>query len=162
MTAHVLEEEKQRCEAAGMNGFIPKPFKQADILNALAGVGEDFIISNETTPKDPISTLGMSNLTELAEGDISFAIKLLDSFIKTSSLELIELEKANQENDLEKIKYLTHKLRSSFILFEFENLIELSLELEARPETGSKLSNFIQQLQEKIDFIKKSKDLLER
>ncbi|HNA34688.1 MAG TPA: response regulator, partial [Flavobacteriales bacterium] len=36
MTANVMEAEVDRCREAGMNGFIPKPFQQAELATALA------------------------------------------------------------------------------------------------------------------------------
>jgi signal transduction histidine kinase/ligand-binding sensor domain-containing protein len=36
MTANVMKAEVDRCREAGMNGFIPKPFQQAELATALA------------------------------------------------------------------------------------------------------------------------------
>jgi len=35
MTANVMKEEVERCTDAGMNGFVPKPFKREDLLTAI-------------------------------------------------------------------------------------------------------------------------------
>jgi CheY-like chemotaxis protein len=35
MTANVMEAEVQQCRDAGMDGFIPKPFKQAQLVEAI-------------------------------------------------------------------------------------------------------------------------------
>ena len=34
-TANVMEAEVQQCRDAGMDGFIPKPFKQAQLVEAI-------------------------------------------------------------------------------------------------------------------------------
>ncbi|HMW97231.1 MAG TPA: response regulator, partial [Flavobacteriales bacterium] len=45
MTANVMQAEVQQCMEAGMDGFVPKPFKQAELVEAiraaiaLAGTG---------------------------------------------------------------------------------------------------------------------------
>ena len=35
MTANVMQKEVDRCLEAGMDGFVPKPFKQDDLLAAI-------------------------------------------------------------------------------------------------------------------------------
>lgn len=35
VTAHVLEHDVQECYQAGMNGYLPKPFKASDLLDAI-------------------------------------------------------------------------------------------------------------------------------
>ena len=35
LTAHALAEERERCEAAGMNGFVTKPFKPHELYEAV-------------------------------------------------------------------------------------------------------------------------------
>lgn len=35
MTANVMQKEVDRCLEAGMDGFVPKPFKQEDLLAAI-------------------------------------------------------------------------------------------------------------------------------
>ena len=35
MTANVMEAEVQQCKDAGMDGFIPKPFKQEELVAAI-------------------------------------------------------------------------------------------------------------------------------
>ena len=35
LTAHALAEERARCEEAGVDGFLAKPFKSADLFDAI-------------------------------------------------------------------------------------------------------------------------------
>jgi len=35
MTANVLKDEVERCKEAGMDGFVPKPFKREELMGAL-------------------------------------------------------------------------------------------------------------------------------
>ena len=38
MTANVMKAEVQQCVDAGMDGFVPKPFKQAELVEAVRKV----------------------------------------------------------------------------------------------------------------------------
>ncbi|WP_168220263.1 response regulator [Azospirillum thermophilum] len=40
VTAHTAPEDRRRCFAAGMNGFVEKPVRRTDLLNALHAVLE--------------------------------------------------------------------------------------------------------------------------
>ncbi len=47
-TAHALAEERERCEAAGMNGFVTKPFKAIELLAAV----EEWVLRGQDRPHD--------------------------------------------------------------------------------------------------------------
>ena len=37
MTANAMQADLDRCKEAGMNGYVPKPFKREELLVALQG-----------------------------------------------------------------------------------------------------------------------------
>jgi CheY-like chemotaxis protein len=39
VTAHAMESDRERCRAAGMDDYIPKPIKSADLFAAVARLG---------------------------------------------------------------------------------------------------------------------------
>jgi CheY-like chemotaxis protein len=38
MTANVMKEEVERCKEAGMNGYVPKPFKREELMGAINAI----------------------------------------------------------------------------------------------------------------------------
>jgi len=50
LTAYAREEDEQRCLAAGMNDFLSKPFRQAELRDILTRwLGADALSQNSTT-----------------------------------------------------------------------------------------------------------------
>ena len=39
MTANVLESDRETCRKAGMNGYLPKPLRPADVEKSLRDFG---------------------------------------------------------------------------------------------------------------------------
>ncbi len=55
LTAHALTGERQRCLAAGMNGYVPKPFRPHELFTAVEGTGRAAPEAEDTcvpTPPD--------------------------------------------------------------------------------------------------------------
>jgi hypothetical protein len=61
---------------------------------------------------------------------------------------------AKEKMDLKQIVHIAHKLRSSFILLEFAELLELSIHLEKKPNSPVEIELFLAGLKNKTAFIK--------
>ena len=40
MTAHAMEGDRERCLAAGMDGYIAKPIQAEDLMDAIENLGQ--------------------------------------------------------------------------------------------------------------------------
>ncbi|MBF0154113.1 MAG: response regulator [Magnetococcales bacterium] len=59
VTAHALEEEKQRCQEEGMNGFLRKPYRPQELTEAIA----PFLV--KSPPLRPPPRIGKTNETPI-------------------------------------------------------------------------------------------------
>lgn len=155
MTAHVLDEERNKCVEAGMNDFIPKPFKQHELFEVLSKYTEG---ENEN-PEDPnlhspdLSFLNMPLLELHAEGDLEFVKELFRRYLNNTSSLLADIDGKPYKQVKELASFHAHKMHSAFKLFEFTELNELALKIESGELSESGFSAF-------LEFIKKKEKLI--
>ena len=57
MTAHAMQGDRERCLAAGMDDYVTKPMKAADLYAAIERVIEAALVTNHVAP-EPDSSSG--------------------------------------------------------------------------------------------------------
>jgi signal transduction histidine kinase/DNA-binding response OmpR family regulator len=130
MTAYVLQGEKDRCFANGMNEYFPKPIDEINLKQLLA----KYIPNNN--PAANTSFVSLNYLNDIFGGNQNFMVNILTLFINQYPEDLANLEKAIEKTEKEKIKALAHNLKSTVSsindkapqLQSLQNLEELSLE----------------------------------
>ncbi|MCB9225136.1 MAG: response regulator [Crocinitomicaceae bacterium] len=157
MSAHVLEEEQQKCIDAGMNGFIPKPFRVEDIIQELHKL---FALKTEPSQKvssDKWLKLDLPELTNLADGDEEFAISLFDIFLENTEKEIEKFKTALTDNNFEELIHIAHKMKPSLLMFGFSELYDLSDLIESKKAADTDLVKFIELLKSATDVIAKKR-----
>ena len=113
LTANALESEKEKCWQAGMNEYITKPYNPEFLLEKII-----FLIENSSNTEDQNSEhISLENLSELMNGSKEQMIRMTTVFLDQIERHFNELKFALNENDLDQISEITHKLKSSFKLF---------------------------------------------
>ncbi|KUJ63545.1 hypothetical protein AR687_02335 [Flavobacteriaceae bacterium CRH] len=116
MTAHSLAGEQERCYSVGMNAYVPKPFKQGMLLEAIKKVlSKDIQLAQKRK-------LDLSYLDEMSCGDAKFKQEMIDIFVETIPNQAAQLEKAFHENNIENVKKLSHHMKSSLDIFLLNDL----------------------------------------
>ncbi|MCP4469672.1 MAG: TMAO reductase system sensor histidine kinase/response regulator TorS [Gammaproteobacteria bacterium] len=141
MSAHVFTEEVDAYLAAGMNGFLGKPFSMEDLEQAIATAisGEKVIITRAGKPADPangrvidttvidgdIGRLGLDNVEQLAE-----------LFYRSAGPLVGELGGAMHKGNFEAQNRLAHKLMGAAGNFGLERLCALLVDVESQAAKG--------------------------
>ncbi len=100
VTAHALEEERREILTAGCDDFIRKPYKDADILNALTrNLGVHFIHEGKTPPAEsalPLNTADLVDLPSELLKELEQALVLLDIDAVNRTIEAIRTHHPSQ------------------------------------------------------------------
>lgn len=149
MTAHSLVGEQQKCFDIGMDGYVAKPFKQADLWDTIITVLE----KEHSTDPSPSKSIDFSYLKEISDGNEEFITDMIGLFLSKMPSETDLLEKAIDANNYAIIKALAHDMRSALSVFQLNDLlIHLDvIEKEAQAQQCTALSQQeFQALKEKM------------
>ncbi|OCB73722.1 hypothetical protein B0A79_20435 [Flavobacterium piscis] len=116
MTAHSLVGEQERCFDVGMDAYVPKPFKQPVLLKAIKTV------MNKDLNAVKKRKIDFSYLDEMACGDPAFKKEMISLFIEKIPAELEHLEEAFNSKSHDKVKKLSHNMKSSVDMFMLMDL----------------------------------------
>lgn len=112
LSAAVAHSDQQDYKEAGMNGFLPKPFKESDLINEINRV----IIGKETkkvttsSNQNEGSNLDFSQLKDISSGDHDFYNEMLQTFIDETSEGIEKLKKSSNEQNWNMVAEYAHKI----------------------------------------------------
>ena len=154
MSAHVLEDEQRKCEEHGMSGFIPKPFKEGEIINQLS---RHFKIESnnraELNGQTAWSKLNYPALANMAQGDRDFALSIMDIYVENAQKELNSFESAVSANDQDEMARVAHKLLPSFILLDMIQLHIVGQKIENGSASTEEIKYFAEKLRSSIEEV---------
>ncbi len=106
--------EMERCTAAGMSDFLPKPFTSVDLLKILQkNLGEDDYKKAEHLNESQADLLDQIALNEQLGDDKEFKIFFLNLVSQELESALQELQQITMVSDIEHAKRFLHKLKGT-------------------------------------------------
>lgn len=137
LTASVIQSEIDKSIAAGMNGFIPKPFKPnqlyVGIYNALhkdsVSVSEE-TVNKTITIKPSGNYIDLNYLLEFTEGDEIRMKRYIDLFLNKTPVSISILKMACTEGDYEKIRITAHSIKPQLRFTGVMQGLELAEKIE--------------------------------
>jgi CheY-like chemotaxis protein/HPt (histidine-containing phosphotransfer) domain-containing protein len=147
MTANVMKGYREECLAAGMDGYVAKPMRRHELIQAIAGVVPGFLVEG-AAPAEP-SILSMASMQSMPPASPDDAIfepaALLESLggNRTALAEMIrlcleedtprllaDLHEGLETNDFTAIEYAAHGLKGLVGAFHAPSAQSAALHLE--------------------------------
>jgi HPt (histidine-containing phosphotransfer) domain-containing protein len=139
MTAHAMMGDRDRCLAAGMDGYISKPIRAADLFATIDQVMAD-------TPAVPQPESGAA---EVATETVDWAVawesvgqdpqllgEIVAAFRAEAPLLLADLRQAAVAGDQESLRRAAHTLKGTLRYFGAESVAELAFGVETLSRDG--------------------------
>ena len=128
LTADAMQDDRERCLAAGMDDYLTKPIRPAELVEAL---------ERAARPRATVLEAGvLDRLLATTGDDPEFVGALLDTFAEDAPALLAQLGGALAANDAETAIRASHTLKSNAATFGATALTALCAELEARARSG--------------------------
>lgn len=150
VTAGNILGEKEKCLAAGMNDFLPKPFRKADLLEKLLM----HITLNETDSSaktiDSDQYLDLDMMNERIGDDEEFRIMFLNLVLQELNLSQDNLRNAVTENNMDDIKMILHKLKGTAGTAGLFKLAETAAKWENKVENQAENASMTKEIEVEI------------
>jgi PAS domain S-box-containing protein len=140
LTAHALKGDRERCLAAGMDGYVSKPLRPAELAEAM-----NQLLARDIAPvnakgdggDDDSDVFDLHTALAVANGDEEFLKRMVEMFGNQSSKLLEEIEAAMKRGDTAAIKGAAHKLKAVAGSFGAQRATHAAVRLEGLAGSGA-------------------------
>ncbi|GAB4330196.1 MAG: hypothetical protein Kow0037_05750 [Calditrichia bacterium] len=145
LTAHALKEDEERCLAAGMDAYLPKPIEMPKLLDVLqklvkTDLNEELTVSEKEAGKkaeeeEPI--VNKEELLERMDNDWELIEELIEMFAEDHVENLKAIEEAIAAQNAELLERNAHSLKGALSNYAAKPARAVAYELEKLGKAGN-------------------------
>ena len=144
MTAYAMKGDRERCLAAGMDGYVSKPISPEELFRTIAEVLGKRAEGASVLPEVASGGVDLSRLLRIVGGDRGILADVVQEFLDLAPGMAEALRDALERGALAEAQKAAHKLRGSVSYFGVAALTDLAVRLEGsckeeRPEGAREL-----------------------
>jgi len=131
MTANVTEGEKEKCLSAGMNDYLPKPFREGELNRMLAAYLPAAPAEKNSSAANNLldamvgktTVLDIAELKDLSRGNSKFICEMIEIFLEQNPADVAKLELAVAQGNFQETRALAHRMKTSVGFMALKPLI---------------------------------------
>ena len=158
MTAYAMKGDRERCLAAGMDGYVPKPIRHQDLLETIQTLVLDVpkIPSHAPPDKPPVEVLDEALLVSHVDSDPQLLRDIVDLFLGECPRLMDEIRVALDRKDAKAVQRGAHSLRGSTGNLAAQMASEAALKLERLAQAGDLVNaeGLLQELEFQLERLK--------
>jgi PAS domain S-box-containing protein len=138
ITAHAMQGDRERCIEAGMDAYISKPIRAAELFKTLDSFAPRADSEKPAAPPPPESLPDLDEqlLLSRVDGNTKLLRELVEIFLADSPKMLKDISRAFSRRDAESLRRSTHAFRGSMSTFAARHATEAAQKLETLAAQG--------------------------
>jgi PAS domain S-box-containing protein len=139
MTAHAMRGDRRRCLHAGMDGYVAKPIRIGQLLDAIrSAVDADAdAVASESEPSSAENIVDWAKALDAVGGDHDLLKTLTQSVIEETPRMIDAVRRSVADGDSARLQLTAHTLKGSMRYFGANRAIQLAFRLEKMGEDGN-------------------------